>query len=119
MALHQVQDTSENVVTMAFQTFSYIFTQDGRISCRMSALSDCTRAETGPHKPDKLVVGVMLKTTAALSDCPRAETGPHKPDELVVGVMLKTVGTPQKEMGNRYPEELIIPHTSWSTLSHT
>ena len=83
MALQQVQDTSENEITMVFPTFSYIFTQDGRISRRM----------------------------AALSNCPRAETGPRKPDELVVGVMLKTIGNPQEETGNRCPEKLITPHT--------
>ena len=109
MALQQVQDTSENEVTMVFPTFSYIFTQDSR---RMSALSNCPRAETGPRKPDELVVGVMMKTMAALGEYPCAEIGPCKPDELVVGVMLKTVGNPQEETGNRYPEKLITPHTS-------
>ena len=85
MALQQVQDTSEDEVTMVFPTFSYIFTRDGRISRRM----------------------------AALSNCPRAETGPRKPDELVVGLVMKTIENPREETGNQCPENLIVtPHTS-------
>ena len=87
MALQQVQDTSENEITIIiFPRFSctFTFTQDGMIRCRTSV--------------------------TVLSESPHAETGPCKPDELVVGVMRKTVGTPQEETGNRYPEKLIITH---------
>ena len=83
MALQQAQNTSENEVTMVFLTFSCTFTEGRMISRR----------------------------TSALSEWPRAETGPYKPDELVIGVMI-SMKTAQEETGNRCPEELITPHTS-------
>ena len=88
MALQQPQDTSENEITMVFPATSYIFSRDGRISRRTSALSEC--------------MSLRLRLDLA-----------NHADELVVGVMMKTVENPQEETGNRYPEELIItPHTS-------
>ena len=84
MALQQPQDTSEKKVTMVFPATSYIFSRDGMIRRR----------------------------TSALSEYPHAETGPCKPDKLVVGLMMKTVENSQEETGYRCPEKLITPHTS-------
>ena len=86
MALQQAQNTSENEVTMVFPTFSCTITEGRMISRRTSALSEWPRAETGPCKPDELVIGVMIS--------------------------MKMVENPQEETGNRCPEELITPHTS-------
>ena len=80
MASVQAQDTSENEVTVVFPTSSYTFTRDGMINSRMSALSVWQHAETGPCKPDELVVSVRLR------------------------MLVKA----QEEMGNRCPEKLII-----------